>query len=106
MGVEKQQRAYYLAMMAAHYCTELAECSTLAWRSQTESRGRHSVPILAIPPPEYSEICFSASISENIRLLFPLPFPSHLFFLPQQAKSPGLFHRTLITLDKAHRLES
>lgn len=52
-------------------------------------------------PPENLETCLSASISENIRLLFTSPFPSPLFFLPQQTKS-----QAFSTLLRLHRTKT
>lgn len=87
-------------------CTDLAQCCTLAWVLRQNPRLYSSVPIPALPPPGYLEICLSASISENIRLLSPLPFPSPLCFLPQQAKSPAFSTVLRFHWTKTHQLES
>lgn len=102
IGLRKQQRADYSPqwLLISPDYTDLAQCCTLAWVLRQNPRVCSSVSIPGLPPPENLEICLSASISENIRLLSPLLFPSPLCFLPQQAKSPGLFHRTPISLNK------
>ena len=80
--------------------TDFPECSTLAC-SQTKPQDLYLVPISATQPPENLETCLSASISENIRLLFTSLFPSPLFFLPQQTKS-----QAFSTLLRLHRTKT